>query len=423
MGWKNNNKTRFINTNNPDVADDRSSTASHYSRLFGTATAGEAEHEFYGIPLSADITGHSTNTYLYLGLLILILLLKPYILPSPNNKNSATRRMNHNYLLDMCLEMSFWFGIATALYFLREVTLYPLLSVIILTRTSYPYLIAVAHCIVAVCSYRAEREDKSSSSSKQPVHWLTAFGMGFFGYGFGGSIVSDLLMGLPVTAMAHARIVPCYILSYLLVWYCPYDFLYQSYVQPANNLRLFLVLCETVDSVTTPMGRISRAARELQNKVVGPLMAGLLAGTGGAMIRYFERTVIQQQKQQVAQSSMMALEGAVYKTLGISIFWWYMVVQPCQQQQTSSSSLTDDDDDDNLHCLTYNGSDLLRIVLVGFHLLWTIGMECQLCGSHPFIFIVRQGWNRMMLNPYIIPFLRLGPYYKTNTDGSKQKKE
>mmetsp|Transcript_27863 Transcript_27863/g.42460 ORF Transcript_27863/g.42460 Transcript_27863/m.42460 type:complete len:421 (-) Transcript_27863:1180-2442(-) len=418
-------RTKFINTRttNPDIADDRSSTASHYSRLFGKVTAGEAEHDFYGIPLSTDITGHSATTYLGLGALILILLLKPYLVPLPKRKNRA---LLGNYALDVCLEASFWIGVGTALYFLREVTFYPLLSVIVLTRTSYPYLVVGSHCIVAACSYRAECEE----NNKQPCHWLTTLLGGFFGYGFGGSIVSDLLMGLPITAMAHARIVPCYLVSYIMVWYCPLDFLYKSYSSNNGNIiRLSLLLAETIDSVTTPMGRISRAARELQNKIMAPLLAGLLAGTGGAMIRYVERVVLQNAPQK-AESSMVALEGAVYKTLGISLIWWCLVVQPCMAHHAAVDPLMDDTM--KHHCLTYNGSDLLRVILVGVHLIWTIGMECQWCCSHPFIFLLRQGWSKGLLNQHVISFFRLGPYQNDSTaamaenddkQNNKRKKE
>ena len=89
--------------------------------------------------------------------------------------------------------------------------------------------------------------------------------LAFFLYGFGGSIVSDLFMGLPVTALSHARIVPCYLIGWSLVWLFPYDFMFKSYIDSSSSLHYFFQACEAIDSVTTPMGRISRSARELPN--------------------------------------------------------------------------------------------------------------------------------------------------------------
>jgi len=402
-----------------NILDDRSSTASHYSSSFGKVTAGVEENYFYGIPLSTSIISDNKNTMdiYYLCILLLVLVLKPYYMKKKNNNLTYT-------------EVSYWIGIGSVLYYLRDITLYPLLSNIIYTRTSYPYLIVIAHSISAVTSYRMaaekkrskttndnnnnnnntqqeqqQQEEENTESSKDSESHIKSFGLAFFLYGFGGSILSDLLMGLPVTALAHSRILPCYAVSYLLVYFSPYDIIYSLMTMPTGEspLKLFVVtICETIDAVTTPMGRISRSARELQNKTTAPIMAGLFAGIGGSILR----------STTTATNNIKVIEHGVYKTLSITLFWYYMVVWNCNNNDDEYNVNTN-----NNNCNTsYNGSDVLRVAIVGFHILWNILYQFNLTYNvtHPCIWIIE---NKLLypLHKYIIPILSLGKKPTTTT--------
>lgn len=147
----------------------RSSTSSHYSKDYGSIDSGTATDKFYGIPLWNDLTEAPWELLLYLSLLLVLILLKPRLKPLSSSISPGA-------------SLSFWILIGAIAYTIREVTLYPLLSTIIFTRTSYPYLVVLPHCIMAAASYRKERSAQ--------CHYMPSFWLGFFCYGFGGSIVS-----------------------------------------------------------------------------------------------------------------------------------------------------------------------------------------------------------------------------------------
>jgi hypothetical protein len=371
----------------------RSSTASHYSKGFGSAGAGTAATEFYGIPLGWPEP--SLEILVALFLLLAAIILKPRfaILKRPS------------------LSAAFWVAALTVTYVLREVTLFPLITTIIYTRTSYPYLIVIPHCIDAAATYRRERSTRSSAE----VHYLASFGLAFFCYGFGGSIVSDGLMGLPITAMGHPRIFPCYLLGWLLVWWSLFDIVYRSYSDPQSFFHFFLTACEAVDAVTTPMGRVSRAARELKNKLVAPVLAGLFAGVGGAAIRYGERVVLQGASKE-ANASFASLEAGVWRTLGYSLLWWWLAVQRCD------SGLLEGVDADDNHCHDYNGHNLARVLIVVLHVLWTLACDVGLAGGHPFVWATK----KLLLGNVGAPiarFFRLGPQPAESSNGEQVKAE
>ena len=72
-----------------------------------------------------------------------------------------------------------------------------------------------------------------------------------------------------------------------LLWLFPYDFMFKCYIDSSSSLHYFFQACEAIDSVTIPMGSISRSVRELpNNKTTAPIVAGLMAGFGGACISF-----------------------------------------------------------------------------------------------------------------------------------------
>lgn len=342
----------------------RSSTASHYSKDYTKTTSGKAEANFYGIPLNNDISNAPTWQILSLAVFLAVLVMKP----------SIKRRD---------ISLLFWLSVSgISLLVLKEVTLIPLLTTIIYTRTSYPYLVVIPHCIAANASYRISSGDKESR--------FQALLFSFFLYGFGGSLVSDVLMGLPATALAHPRIIPCHILGWALVWFSPLDGVFQSYTSPDSFLHYFVVVCEAVDAVTTPMGRIGRGARELQNKTTAPILGGLFAGIGGALVRFL-----------AGKGTSATLETAFYKTLGYCLLFATLAVYRCQYGWL--------DDPDSNHCQSFNGSDLVRVVIVSAHVLWTLLCDIGICSGHPFDWIGRQIVYGKLGLPKIVSLLQLGP--------------
>ena len=91
--------------------------------------------------------------------------------------------------------------------------------------------------------------------------------------------------------------------------------------EESSPLKLFVVIvCETIHTVTTPMGRISRLARELQNKTLALIMAGLFTGISGSILRSTSMNTT---------TNIKVIKHGVYKTLSITLFWYYMVAWNC----------------------------------------------------------------------------------------------
>ncbi len=281
--------------------------------------------------------------------------------------------------------LSFWVAILAVAASTPETTLAPILSTIIGTRTSYPYAVVIPHSFISAATYRSKHGDN--------VHYLRSFFLAFFLYGFGGSIVSDLLMGLPVTALSHSRIIPCYIIGWALVWACPFDIVYQKYKNSSSALHYFIRACEAIDSVTTPMGRISRSAREFPNKASVPIVAGLLAGIGGAGLRHFAGE----------SNSIQVIENGFWKTLSYSLLWWWLAVRNCQDDTYNPFATTDMSERERLllqeynNCKSYGGSNMLRAIIVSSHTVWTILVCTGLASGHPLVWFCKNVLGKILV--------------------------
>mmetsp|Transcript_17351 Transcript_17351/g.32912 ORF Transcript_17351/g.32912 Transcript_17351/m.32912 type:complete len:369 (-) Transcript_17351:415-1521(-) len=342
----------------------RSSTASHYTKNYETASAGFAEHDFYQVILDNNIWDEPPAQLIGLAVLLAVL-----VAVQPPSR--------------MALAVAGYWGAVAAVCVtvLPHVTLTPLLTTLVYTRTTYPYMVVIPHCIVAHATYRTQFGNHNTSR-------LQALVACFFLYGFGGSLVADVTMGLPATAMGHARIVPCHVLGWLLVWFCPLDAVYRAWMTKGSFVRYFMVAAEAVDAVTTPMGRIARAARELQNHTTAPLVAGLLVGTGGAAVRYL-----------TGVGSWEAFEAGFYKTAGYCLLFWSAAVWSCDAAWYDNPVVH--------HCTAYSGSDLLRVAVVTAHVVWTLLVEMGVgVTGHPFVWM---GYQIKRQGAVVTAVLQLGP--------------
>jgi hypothetical protein len=157
----------------------RSSSSAHSSKGVPTTGTVRNEDNFFGITLTIPTSFLEAPLWQISGCLVIILAI---FLQSTGV--SAPRRS---------FVLVFWTAIlAVVTIATQEATLVPLLSPIIYTRTSYPYFV--------VSSYRSRHE--RDVNPETALHHLQSLLLSFFLYGFGGSILSDLLMGLPVTALA-----------------------------------------------------------------------------------------------------------------------------------------------------------------------------------------------------------------------------
>lgn len=359
----------------------RSSSTSLFQSLHAytmTSSTGSNDDYFYGIPLSTPTSFLEAPSWQITGCLLIIVAILLQSTGSSHRPRSSV--------------LSFWTTILAVSIATRETTLVPLLSTVIYTRTVYPYFVVISHCVVSAASYRSRHEHDPKSEIS--TYYLQSLILSFFLYGFGGSIVSDLLMGLPVTALSHPRIIPCYVLGWGLVWYSPFDYVYTSYSSPSSAFRYVLKVGEAVDAITTPMGRISRGARELRNQLTAPVMGGLLAGVGGACVR--------QVVGEAPSPSLEGLESAFWKTLCYSLLWWYLAVHRCLVNKG------DEELQQWNHCNDYNGSDLFRVSIVFLHTIWTILSEVGWVSGHPFVWMCRKA-ALGGLGAFFVRICRLGP--------------
>jgi hypothetical protein len=127
--------------------------------------------------------------------------------------------------------------------------------------------------------------------------------------------------------------------------------------------------------------------------MTAPVMAGLFAGIGGAILRFCAS------EPGTPTTFQSAIEAGFWKSVCYSILWWGLAVMPCLPE----SSFQDDSWLAPLyhytwtsaevrtanHCESYNGSDTLRVVIVLCHLAWTLFADVGIVEGHPFVWFSR----------------------------------
>jgi hypothetical protein len=258
------------------------------------------------------------------------------------------------------------------------------IDVVLGTRTGYPYLILFPHAIWAIASYRAERQRRGTE-----FNWITSLTMAWLCYGFGGTLVSDVAMGTPYTALSHPKIVPCWLVAWLLVWFSPGDICFSLW-QQSGPVRWLLLTGEALDASMTLVGRASRAARRFPGNPTAPIVAGVLAGTGGCVMRYIDRVIISDTPN-AAASSIEEMEGAVWRSFGYAVIWWWGAILACDIDRSSEAGLRR-----QLKCSDYDGPDELRLCLLLGHVIWSVSAELGLpqkffgTSLHPFNLLARR---------------------------------
>ena len=71
------------------------------------------------------------------------------------------------------------------------------------TRVRYPWFVVTSHCVYATCKFRAER--RHADPSYTPSGGVASIANAFVCYGFGGTMLCDLLTGQLVNVPIHDR--------------------------------------------------------------------------------------------------------------------------------------------------------------------------------------------------------------------------
>ncbi len=155
-----------------------------------------------------------------------------------------------------------------------------------INHPGYPASIQVPHALAAAWSFRRSFAPRDWAGLSF-FHKLVA---GYFCHGYGGSSTRDLLLGLPVSAIAHPTLMQYYLVfGFGLVNYSPGDRVYRWLETRGSPLRLAVVFGEAVDSATTVCGAFEKGARLHPASPAAPFATALAAVLGGSIMRYFER--------------------------------------------------------------------------------------------------------------------------------------
>lgn len=162
-------------------------------------------------------------------------------------------------------------------------------------KDGYPWDLMFVHSLKALASWRSFTEGAGASmkgdrSTLVPqTSWLYDLICAFLCHGFGGTSVRDLAMAQPPSIFRSKDLLQTWILSYCLIYWSPFDAVFQLVSTPRSLTSLLVTTFEAIDSSTTLCGSVDKAQELFPESPAAPFVASLLAGIGGSILRYLER--------------------------------------------------------------------------------------------------------------------------------------
>jgi len=170
---------------------------------------------------------------------------------------------------------------------------------IILKEDVYPWDLEFAHSLKAIASWRvfadAERLKDASSlpasvlKMRRDPSWLYDFVCAFFCHGFGGTVVRDLSMAETPSLYKSRTLLSSWALAFMLVYASPFDVVFRLISTRRTVSSLMITAFEAIDSSTTIAGSVQKGRSLFPDSPTAPFVAGIVAGIGGSLFRYFER--------------------------------------------------------------------------------------------------------------------------------------
>jgi hypothetical protein len=147
------------------------------------------------------------------------------------------------------------------------------------TATVYPLAVHLGHSLFCITSFRAWRTQTSPDTEKPPS-WMHNLIASYFCFGFGGSSSADYIIAsaTPANFMLDTRIPVYWFLSYLAVYWSPFDIVYRLIQWPRSPTRLAIRALEGIDIVTTCTNRVDKAMVYLPSSQIAPFFAVRKAG-------------------------------------------------------------------------------------------------------------------------------------------------
>ena len=108
-------------------------------------------------------------------------------------------------------------------------------------------------------------------------------------YGFGGTVLRDLVLGRPPSFVSSRDIHKYYIAALVLINLSPGDMIYKMMQTPMHPLRLTCQAVESIDAITTLCSSFEKAKVTCPNSPYAPYTLTLLTALGGSTFRYLDR--------------------------------------------------------------------------------------------------------------------------------------
>ena len=151
----------------------------------------------------------------------------------------------------------------------------------------YPLAVHVGHALFCITSFREWRQGKT----KEEPSWMHNLVASYFCFGFGGSSSADYLINssTPMNLMSSRDIAVYWFLSYIAVYWFPFDLVYRLIQWPRSPTRIIIRALEGIDIVTTCTARVDKAMIYLPASRAAPFLAGFITWVTGSLFRTLEQ--------------------------------------------------------------------------------------------------------------------------------------
>jgi len=153
------------------------------------------------------------------------------------------------------------------------------------TDEDYPAIIHIPHSFISMTNYREWREEEG-----QPRQWFFDLVMSFFSHSQGsGAMCTSLITGKTLESYGIRPDYSHYhFIVYLLTYWSPRDIVYRTMSTPRHPLRLFCIVADALDGVTT-VGCVvdSSVAAQPGNKLL-PVLGCILLYAGSQIFRHLD---------------------------------------------------------------------------------------------------------------------------------------
>jgi len=149
----------------------------------------------------------------------------------------------------------------------------------------YPAIIHIPHNFISMTNYREWREEEG-----QPRQWLFDLVMSFFSHSQGsGAMCTSLISGKTLESFGIRPDYSHYhFIVYLLTYWSPRDIVYRIMSTPRHPLRLFCIVADALDGVTTVGAVVDSAVKAQPGNKLLPVLGCIILYAGSQIFRHLD---------------------------------------------------------------------------------------------------------------------------------------